>query len=157
VKRILLFLAITAIPALVLATTAEEFYSAGLTLFQQKDYPKALQYFQEVVKEKPEMWQAYQYIGESYYQMANVTAALMAMQASLKLHPDNPGLRQFVEKVKNDSPWASAGPLKDKLPLISIILSLSTLAWVLYLTYWLPLKDRRKLRGNSAKEGPSGQ
>ncbi|HEY5037938.1 MAG TPA: tetratricopeptide repeat protein [bacterium] len=156
-KRILLVLALTSIPAMVLATTTEEFYSAGLTLFQQKDYPKALQYFQEAVKERPGMWQAYQYIGESYYQMANVTAALMAMQESLKLHPDNPGLRQFVEKVKKDSPWASSGPIKDKLPFVSIVLSFITLLWVLYLTFWIPLRDRRKLQGETSKDGHSGQ
>ena len=142
---------------MVLATTTEEFYKAGLELFQQKDYPKALQYFQEAVKERPEMWQAYQYMGESYYQMANVTAALMAMQESLKLHPDNPGLRQFVEKVKKDSPWASAGSIKEKLPYLSLVLSLFTLAWTLYLTYWIPLRNRQKLRGETTPSGPLDQ
>jgi tetratricopeptide (TPR) repeat protein len=121
------------------ATTAEEFYVAGLETFKDSDYDKAIRYFHAALLEKPDYWQAYQFMGEAYYQSGNRTEALVAMNESLRLHPENPELRRFASKVEASSPWVPSGPfsVREKLPLISIILSLATLAWVSYWVYWL--------------------
>jgi tetratricopeptide (TPR) repeat protein len=122
------------LPALSFATTAEEYYSAGMTLYRQQDYEKAIQYFHAALEEKPDFWEAYQFMGQSYYQSANRTEALVAMEKSLSLHPDNPGLKRFVATVKENSPWVPARSLAAVLPWISIIISLLALGWTLYWT-----------------------
>lgn len=121
-------------PVLSWATTAEEYYSAGMTLYRQQDYEKAIQYFHAALEEKPDYWEAYQFMGQSYYQSANRTEALVAMEKSLVLHPDNPGLKSFVATVKQNSPWVPVRSLTAVLPWISIILSVLTLAWTVYWT-----------------------
>ncbi len=110
-----------------------------MTTFKQEDYDKAIQYFRAALKDKPNYWQAYQFLGESYYQSGNRTEALVAMQISLKLQPNNPELRKFVERVKDSSPWVASGPLdiREKLSVLSFMLSLITLGWTLYWAYWL--------------------
>ena len=116
------------------ATSPEDYYNAGMDLMKQKDYEKAVQYFRAAVDHRPDYWQAYQFLGEAYYQSANRTEAVVAMQESLRLHPDNLDLRQFMEKIKKSSPWIASGSWKDKLQLFSIILSLLTLGWTFYST-----------------------
>lgn len=123
----------------VFATTAEEFYVAGLETFKDGDFDKAIRYFHAALLEKPDYWQAYQFMGEAYYQSGNRTEALVSMNESLRLHSDNPELRRFVSRVEASSPWIPSGSLslRDKLALISILLSLATLGWTVYWVYWL--------------------
>jgi tetratricopeptide (TPR) repeat protein len=121
------------------ATTAEEFYVAGLETFKGGDFDKAIRYFHAALLEKPDYWQAYQFMGEAYYQSGNRTEALVAMNESLRLHSDNAELKRFVSRVEASSPWIPSGSLslRDKLAFISIILSLATLGWTAYWVYWL--------------------
>jgi len=137
-----LVLVLTAVPSW--ATSPEDYYNAGMDLMKQKDYEKAVQYFRAAVDQRPDYWQAYQFLGEAYYQAANRTEAVVAMQESLRLHPDNTDLRKFMEKIKRSSPWAASGAFKDWMPLISILLSLLTLGWTLYST------SRYRLKRNDA-------
>ncbi len=138
-KTIFVFTILFCVVGGVFATTAEEFYVAGLETFKNADYDKAIRYFHAALLEKPEYWQAYQFMGEAYYQSGNRTEALVAINESLRLHPDNPELRHFASRVEANSPWIPSGSLslRDKLSLISILLSLATLAWVSYWVYWL--------------------
>ena len=133
-KKLLLVLALAWVPSWVLAVAPEDYYNAGMDLFKNHDYEKAIQYFHTAVEERPDYWQAYQSLGSAYYQNGNVTAALMAMGQSLKLHPDNPDLRKFVSKIKNDSPWASNGFSMGLLSVIALVLSLLNAAWT---GYWI--------------------
>ncbi len=122
------------------ATAPEDYYNAGLDLLmKQHDYDKAVQYFRAAIDQRPDYWQAYQFLGESYYQASNRTEAVVAMRESLRLHPNNPNLRKFMEKVMRDGPWTPASSYKDNLPVISIILSVLTLLWTIF---W-SLKFRR--------------
>jgi tetratricopeptide (TPR) repeat protein len=102
-----------------------------MDLFKNKDYEKAVQYFRAAVGERPDYWQAYQFLGESYFQAANRTEAAVAIEESLRLHPHNPELRKFLRKLKSDSPWAS----RSALPFIALCVSLLTLLWTGYLSY----------------------
>lgn len=138
-KKLLLGLVLLLSPALASATSPEDFYNAGMDLFKNRDYEKAVQYFKAAVDERPDYWQAYQFLGDAYYQNSNRTEAIVAMEQSLKLHPDNPDLRKFISKIRKDSPWASKGFSGSLLPLLAILLSLLNLGWLGYLTWRLKL------------------
>ncbi len=128
------------VPAWGRAMSPEDYYNAGVDLFQNHDYEKAVQYFRAAVGERSDYWQAYQFLGEAYYQSANRTEAVVAMEASLKIHPNNPDLRKFVAKIKDDSPWVADGSWSVKLSVLSILLCLLTLGWTVFWTYRFGLK-----------------
>jgi tetratricopeptide (TPR) repeat protein len=111
---------------------AEDYYNAGIGLFQQKDYDRAIQYFHAAIQEKADFWQAYQFLGEAYYQNSNRTEAVVAIQQSLKLHSDNPKLREFLAMIKSNSPWVSPWSWRDWLIILSFIFSILSLGWILY-------------------------
>jgi tetratricopeptide (TPR) repeat protein len=142
----------------VFATTAEEFYVAGLETFKNGDFDKAIRYFHAALLENPDYWQAYQFMGEAYYQSGNRTEALVAMNESLRLHSDNPELRHFVSRVEASSPWVPSGSLnvKDKLALISILLSLATLGWTAYWVYWLRPREIMTFLLNFGEQDTNG-
>ncbi len=137
--KIFLILAFALAPIGVRAIAPEDYYAAGMDLFKNHDYDKAVQYFHAAVDQRPDYWQAYQFLGEAYYQTANRTEAVVAMEESLRLHPDNPDLRKFIDRIRAGSPWASRRRFSDYLSAISIVLSLLTLGWTIYWTYrYLP-------------------
>jgi tetratricopeptide (TPR) repeat protein len=126
---LLVFLAATPLWATV---PAEDYYNAGIGLFQQKDYERAIEYFHASIQEKPDFWQAYQFLGEAYYQNSNRTEAVVAMKESLRLHSDNPELRKFLGMVESNSPWVPTWSWRDWLIIFSFIFSTLSLGWVLY-------------------------
>ena len=132
VRKIFLILVLLVCPAASRAASPEDYYNAGMDLFKNHDYEKAVQYFHAAVEQRPDYWQAYQFLGESYYQSANRTEALVAMEESLRLHHDNPGLKKFVSKIKANSPWAPRWGLSDILSILAIFLSLFTLGRTFY-------------------------
>ncbi len=138
-KKVFLILVFALVPMWVWAIAPEDYYAAGMDLFKNHDYDKAVQYFHAAVDQRPDYWQAYQFLGEAYYQSANRTEALVAMEESLRLHPDNPDLRKFIARIRAGSPWASRGRFSDVLSMIAILLSLITLGWMAYWSYrYLP-------------------
>jgi tetratricopeptide (TPR) repeat protein len=139
-KRILLALAVAFLPAVGLAISSEDYYGAGVRLYKDKNYEKAIQYFHAAVEQNPDMWQAYQYMGQSYFQVANRTEALVAIRTSLKLHPNNPELKRFVDKISDPSPWVSVSSFQAKASYLSLVISLITLAWMFY---WTKKNTRR--------------
>jgi tetratricopeptide (TPR) repeat protein len=133
-RRFLLVLAMVLVPLAAAATTSEEYYAAGLTLFKQKDYEKALEYFRAALQQKSDYWEAYHSMGVAYLYLGNRTEALVAMRKSLALHPNNPDLRKSIALAEEASPWVSASSWTARLPMISIIVSLLTLGWTIYAT-----------------------
>jgi tetratricopeptide (TPR) repeat protein len=119
-----------------LATAPEDYFNAGKDLYDNKDYEKAVKYFHAAVDQRPDYWQAYQLLGQSYYQTANRTEAILAIDESLRLHPDNPKLREFEAKIRATSPWVSKDFTSSVLPILSILISLGTLAWTLWGQRW---------------------
>lgn len=140
-KKILFFLALLAVPMGAGATAPEDYYNAGMDLFNNRDFEKAVKYFKAAVDERPDYWQAYQSLGSAYYQNGNITAAMMAMEQSLKLHPDNPNLRKFISKIRSDSPWAFKGLSTGLLPILAFILSLANLGWMAYRIWGYKLRS----------------
>jgi|GEM_PF-1272526 len=158
-KKIILALALLCMgAAAAYATTAEEFYVAGLETFKGGDFDKAIRYFHAALLEKPDYWQAYQFMGEAYYQSGNRTEALVAMNESLRLHSDNQELKHFVSRVEASSPWIPSGSLslRDKLAWISIILSLATLGWMAYWVYWLRPREIMTFLTNFSEQDANG-
>jgi tetratricopeptide (TPR) repeat protein len=118
------------------AIAPEDYFNAGMELFKNRDYEKAVHYFHAAVEERPDYWQAYQFLGEAYYQTANRTEAILAIDESLRLHPNNPELRKFEALIRISSPWVSKGFVSSTLPILSILISLGTLAWTLWGQRW---------------------
>ena len=137
---LLLFLAVTPLWA---SVPAEDYYNAGISLFQQKDYDQAIKYFHAAIQEKNEFWQAYQFLGEAYYQNSNRTEAVVAIQQSLKLHSDNPELKKFLAMIKSNSPWVSPWSWRDLLIILSFIFSSLSFGWILYSNRELLLKHKK--------------
>jgi len=130
-KKLFLLLFLAAAP-LWATVPAEDYYNAGIGLFQQKDYERAIQYFHAAIQEKSDFWQAYQFLGEAYYQNSNRTEAVVAMKESLRLHSDNPELRKFLAMVESNSPWVAPWSWRDWLIILSFIFSTLSLGWILY-------------------------
>ena len=142
-KKIYGVVILSLLPVLSWATAPEDYFNAGQDLLKNHDFAKAIEYFHEAVDERPDYWQAYQLLGEAYYQNANRTEAVVAMEESLKLHPNNPELKKFMNKVKMDSPWESSDSIKGALTFLAIILSLLSLVWNAYLTKRLGLFKKK--------------
>ena len=134
---ILACLTVMLLPDFVLAVAPEDYYNAGMDLMKQKDYEKAVQYFRAAVDQRPDYWQAYQFLGEAYYQSANRTEAVVAMRESLRLHPSNPDLRKFMEKIEKSSPWTPRGSAGQYLSILCLALSLAALGWTAFLSFRL--------------------
>ncbi|HJT24187.1 MAG TPA: tetratricopeptide repeat protein [bacterium] len=142
-KKQLFILALFLAPYWALAIAPEDYYNAGMDLFKNRDYGKAIQYFRAAVDERPDYWQAYQFLGEAYYQDANRTEAVVAMERSLKLHPDNPELRKFVSKIRRDSPWTSNSFGSGWMSFLALLLSVLSAAWTVYWTLrYKPFSNR---------------
>jgi tetratricopeptide (TPR) repeat protein len=130
-KQLFILLLLMATPVWA-SVPAEDYYNAGIGLFQQKDYDRAIEYFHAAIQEKPDFWQAYQFLGEAYYQDSNRTEAVVAIQQSLKIHSDNPELKKFLAMIKSNSPWVTPGSWRDLLIILSFIFSTLSLGLILY-------------------------
>ncbi|HVM33493.1 MAG TPA: tetratricopeptide repeat protein [bacterium] len=97
-KSLLFFL-----PVAAFAATAQQYYDAGLQLYNQKQYNQAVAYFKAAVQMDPSNWQADQALGSAYYAEGDKTDALSAYDQSLALHP-NPQLQQFADGLRGSTP-----------------------------------------------------
>ena len=79
---------------------ADEYYQAGLDLYQKGQYEKSLQYFEAAEQLDPKYWRAYQAQGHAYFHLDRKKEALAAYDRSLALNPDNPELKGFADKIR---------------------------------------------------------
>jgi hypothetical protein len=77
-----------------------QYYQAGNTLYSQKDYDKAITYYQYATQLNPNQWQAYQGLGNCYYAKGDKATAVTNYQKSLAINPNNPQLSQFVQTIQ---------------------------------------------------------
>jgi|SRR5579872_1185502 len=91
------------------AATSQDYYQSGVQNYKQGQYNQAVAFLQASVQLDPQNWQAYQVLGQAFYQAGDKTSALGAFQASLKIHPDNPSLRDFTDKLKAPPPGNAPG------------------------------------------------
>ncbi len=87
-------------------------YQIGLTLYKEGSYAQAVSHFQSAIQTDPTFWQAYQVLGQCKYQLGDKTGALDSFNHSLQIHPNNPSLRNFVDKLRkiiSQSPMGTEG------------------------------------------------
>src|SRR5271154_1276227 len=82
------------------AATSEQYLAAGNTLYQQKDYQKAVLYYKAAVQVDPSNALAYQRLGNTYYLLGQKQDALTAYQHALAINPNNPQLSNFVQALQ---------------------------------------------------------
>ncbi len=88
------------------AYNADDYYRAGLQLYNAKDYTKAIQYFSASLNADPQKTAAYQARGNCYYASGQYANALMDYQQIQKRSP-SPQLDQFIQTIQmklNSSP-----------------------------------------------------
>src|SRR5262245_52277519 len=99
-KRSLALLSILLLPTLsAWGATSADYYQAGLKLYNEKQYGQAEAYLKAAVQMDPANWQAEQVLGFCYYQEGRTSEAKASMQQSLDHHPDNPSLRNFLDRL----------------------------------------------------------
>lgn len=87
---------------------ATPYYEAGNKLYSQKNYDRAVQYYNAAIQFNPDLWQAFQGLGNCSYAQGDKTQALSNYQKCLSLHPDNPGLSSFVKSLRVEIEKAQA-------------------------------------------------
>ena len=85
-----------------------QYYTAGNTFYNQKNYDQAIRYYQAAVQMNANSWQSYQGLGNCYYAKGDTSNALTNYQKALDINPNNPQLSQFVQSIK---PQSTASPL----------------------------------------------
>lgn len=75
-------------------------YQTGNMYYSQKDYVKAMRYFNLTIDIDPRFWQAYQGLGNCYYAKGKLGKAAANYQMALHLNPQNPTLKAFVDTLR---------------------------------------------------------
>lgn len=76
------------------------YYRAGNKYFAQKNYDLALRYYHGATNRDPELWQAYQGMGNCYFYLGDKAKALENFQKALVINPDNPKLTATVKALQ---------------------------------------------------------
>jgi tetratricopeptide (TPR) repeat protein len=92
-----LLAALVALP--LLAQANPQYVQYGNQMLQQRQYDKAIQYFSAAVKADPRSAAGYQGLGYAAMGKRDVTNGIKYMEYSLRLNPNNPGLRQYLGKT----------------------------------------------------------
>ena len=91
------------------AATAADYYNAGLGLYQKGQFDQAHRYFAAAEQMDPQDWKAFQADGFCLYRMGQPSESKAACDKSLALHPDNPELKTFTQRLEGTkSPAASS-------------------------------------------------
>lgn len=77
-----------------------QYYQAGNSTYSQKNYDMAIRYYQGAVQINPQMWQAYQGMGNCYYAKGDKQNALTNYQKALSINSNNPQLSSFVQTLQ---------------------------------------------------------
>lgn len=82
------------------ALPGDDAYQAGVALYRQGQYDKSIVQLQLAFQADPDNWQALQIIAYDFYAENNFQESVRACDMSLRIHPDNPALRQFADKMR---------------------------------------------------------
>ena len=89
-------------------------YQTAMGFYQKQEWDKAVPYFRSAITQNPGNWEAYQGMGLCFYEMGDSVTALQLIRRSLALHPDNPDLRKFAERLR--PPQSAAPPMPMETP-----------------------------------------
>lgn len=77
------------IASLVREMHRRRWFEAGQWFYQQGMYAKAIEEFTKLAEDKPDSWEAYQYLGNAWYRLGQLDKALEAYQRSKSINPSN--------------------------------------------------------------------
>jgi len=81
--------------------SADEYYSYGVSLFEEGKYEEAIPYFEYSLQINPDNWLSYQYLGNAYYQLGKYNEAVSYFEKVLEFNPpDAESLRKWVDEFK---------------------------------------------------------
>jgi len=127
--------------------TSDDYYKAASGLYAKQQYDLAIRYYQAAIQSDPNHWQAYQGLGTAFYQKKDYRNASAYFDKSLSLHPDNPSLKQFNDKLKGaHTEWAQVPVSVPEPTTTPFSRSPSQSAAP------TPLPEEHKVRGNSMEE-----
>ena len=92
-------------------------YQKGLTFYHLGDYQRALAHFQDAIDDDPSSWSAYEQEGYCYFHLGKKEKMKLAFFESLKIHPENPGLKAFISRLPGKLKTLSNTPVP---PLTSV-------------------------------------
>jgi tetratricopeptide (TPR) repeat protein len=98
-KKTIFTLLLFSLTGAAFAATSQQYYAAGVGLYNQKQYNQATLYLKAAIQTDPSNWQAYQALGSAYYAEGDKSDALAAYDQSLSLHA-NPQLQQFADSLR---------------------------------------------------------
>lgn len=111
----LLFLSL--IPVYGHSVTADDNYHSGLTAYQAGKWGEAISYLEGATQLNPNYWEAFQLLGYSYYRINDTPNCIQNCESSLKIHPNNPTLQAFLDKLKTRNlPAPSVDNLQNNFP-----------------------------------------
>jgi len=79
--------------------TADDYYNAGNTYFQQKQYEKSIPYYKAVIQMIPAHWMAYEYLAQACYLTGRYEEAYDACQKGLEINSDSKILQDIQTKL----------------------------------------------------------
>ena len=84
----------------VVTPSVDDLYRKAVELYGAGDYSGGWGKASEVVRLKPEHWEGWQLLGNCQFAMGSKPAAISSYEYSLVIHPENPELKTWLEKVK---------------------------------------------------------
>lgn len=87
-------------PSRVSSQELYEYFQAGVSMHEEGRYDDALAYFNYCIQADPSMWQAHQYRGITQYSLGRPDDALASLQKALQINPQDPGIREWIESLK---------------------------------------------------------
>jgi hypothetical protein len=109
--------------ALFAAPTSDEYLDAANKLFQEKNFDKALIYYQASAQTDPQNWKAYEALGNCELSLGQRENAINDFQKSLNINPKNPPLQTLMNKLSQTGPApvhvSSSLPEKGKVILVA--------------------------------------
>src|ERR1019366_7709513 len=103
----------------VYAVTSAEYAAAGLQLYNQKNYPQAIQYYSAAISLDPNNAAALQGRANCYYSQGQLPQAISDYQKVYAIAP-SPQLSQFIQalqaKAGTNAPAAATAPVAAPAP-----------------------------------------
>ena len=82
------------------SASSDQYYAAGVQMYNAHNYSQAIQYFNAAIKLNSYNAMAYQAAGNCYYALGNKQYALAYYQRDLALQPTNTQLAQLVQTLQ---------------------------------------------------------
>lgn len=92
------------------AATSDQYLAAGNTLYQQKNYDRAVLYYKAAIQMDPNNAAAHTRLANTYYLLGQKPQALVEYKAALALNPNNAQLANFVQRLDAQLNSAPAQP-----------------------------------------------